>query len=141
MSTSAQIGTSWSPSPKQAAFLEAATECGFDRNISTIARAAGVPRRTVYNWLDNDPGFKDAWENLWKKTLSRHVPGVVAALVKRAQRGDVPAAKVVLDLAGFLGPDVKARDEPALDYEKVVNQAMNMTADEARQILRSSGSG
>lgn len=98
----AQNGTEWVPTSQQAKFLEAATECGFDRNLTAVAKAAGVPRRTVYNWLERDEGFKNSWENLWKTTLSRHVPGVVAALVKRAQGGDPTAAKLVLEMAGIL---------------------------------------
>jgi transposase len=32
-------------------------------NVSEAARAAGVGRRTMYDWRDADPSFADAWKD------------------------------------------------------------------------------
>jgi hypothetical protein len=32
-------------------------------NVSAAARAAGIPRRTAYNWRASDPAFAEAWED------------------------------------------------------------------------------
>jgi len=44
--------------PRQQRFLQAyELHAG---NVSEAAKAVGIPRRTVYNWFDTIPMFKDA---------------------------------------------------------------------------------
>ena len=45
---------------KQAAFLAELTACG---NVSDAATAAGVPRRTAYEWRSADATFAAAWDD------------------------------------------------------------------------------
>ena len=35
------------------------------KSIAAAARAAGVGRRTVYDWRDRDPAFAEAWDDGW----------------------------------------------------------------------------
>ena len=35
------------------------------RSIAAAARAAGVGRRTVYDWRDRDPAFAAGWDEAW----------------------------------------------------------------------------
>lgn len=44
---------------KQEAFLDALRKAG---NVSEACAAAGIPRRTVYDWRDADAAFAAAWE-------------------------------------------------------------------------------
>lgn len=62
---------------------------------------AGVSRDTFYRWLKDD-GFRQAWESAWHGTVLRHLPGVVSAMVERAQSGDVAAARLIADMAGVI---------------------------------------
>lgn len=94
--------TGWTPTPNQAAVLEAAQEPGLKRSIVAICRAAGVDRSRLYAWLAEDADFRAAWEGLWQVSLKRHLPGIVAAQVDKAQKGDTAAARLLLDLAGML---------------------------------------
>jgi|TARA_Y100000034_G_C6803937_1_gene360803 hypothetical protein len=48
---------------RQAAFLEALTE---HANVSLAAGTAKVPRKTVYNWRQQDEKFRDAWDEAWE---------------------------------------------------------------------------
>ncbi len=95
----AHSGTNWRPTQRQSRLLEAAQDEGLDRSISVVCKAAGVPRRTAYNWL-KDPDFAAAWNDVWYGTIRRHLPGAIAALVQQAQEGDVSAIKLVCELAG-----------------------------------------
>jgi len=103
-----QISPTWTPTPKQAAVLEAAQEAGLNRSIAAICAAAGVDRRGFYRWLEKDPHFKAAWEDIWRSAIRRHLPGVVAAMIAKAQDGDVPAARLIADLAGVMRQRVEA---------------------------------
>lgn len=103
-----QKSSDWIPTPKQAAALEAAQEAGLNRSITTICEAAGVDRRGFYRWLDSIPEFKAAWEDIWHGTIKRHMPGVVAAVVTKAQDGDIPAARLLADLAGITKQRIEA---------------------------------
>lgn len=96
-----QKSSTWAPTPKQAAALEAAQEAGLNRSITTICEAAGVDRRGFYRWLEKDPDFRAAWDDIWRGGLRRHMPGVVAAMVAKAQDGDVPAGRLLADMAGL----------------------------------------
>lgn len=95
-----QNSTNWAPTPKQAAVLDAAQEAGLNRSISTICDRAGVDRKSFYNWINRDSHFKATWEEIWTHSIRRHMPGVVAAMIAKAQDGDVPAARLIADLAG-----------------------------------------
>lgn len=104
-----QNATPWTPTPNQAAVLEAAQEAGPNRSVSAICKSAGVDRTRFYAWVKEDPDFKAAWEGIWQGTLKRHLPPVVAAMVQKAQKGDVPAARLVAELAGVLKQRVEER--------------------------------
>lgn len=94
----AQNGTVWKPSPKQAAVLDVA-RTGQMRSLSAICRTAGVPRRTFYNWLKDDAHFADSWNAIWRGTAQQSMPLIIAAMVRKAVRGDVAAARLVAEIA------------------------------------------
>ena len=96
----AQSCTDWKPKPRQKRILEAAQEAGVSRNITAVCDEAGVPRRTFYYWLNSDADFANAWDQVWRKAITRHMPAVVAAMLGKATKGDVPAARLLADMAG-----------------------------------------
>ena len=66
-----------------------------------------MSRVAFYNWL-KQPGFAAAWAELPRKVISAHLPGVVAAVVRKAQEGDVAAARLLFQAAGLIGRDAVA---------------------------------
>ena len=90
----------WKPKPRQKRILEAAQEVGLNRTITTVCEEADVPRRTFYYWLDKDPCFADAWDKVWRRAITRHMPTIIAAVVCKARKGDVPAARLLADMVG-----------------------------------------
>ena len=127
-----QNTTEWAPSPKQAAVLEAAQEAGLGRSISAICEAARVDRTSFYRWLRKDPQFTAAWKDVWRGALNRHLPGVVAAMLEKAQQGDVPAARLVADLAGLLATRMDAKVQHTGKMEVETNRN---NADDLQRIL------
>ena len=99
--------SNWEPSSKQIDFLNAGIRCGLNRNVAAVCRDAGVSRVAFYNWL-KQPGFAAAWAELPRKVISAHLPGVVAAVVRKAQEGDVAAARLLFQAAGLIGRDAVA---------------------------------
>lgn len=99
----------WIPRPQQAKVLEAALEApgGKGRTILETCKEAGVPPRTFYNWMRDDPGFKAAWNQLHRQALSRCLPGVAAAQIHKALEGDTRAAELVFKAAGQLSSKVE----------------------------------
>lgn len=61
-------------------FLEALAKRG---NITESAAAAGVARRTVYQWRDADPEFASAWDD----ALEQAADAMEAELWRRAVEG------------------------------------------------------
>lgn len=94
-----QNATDWTPTPKQAKMLQCAQEDGLNRNITALCREAGIAPSTFYRWLQRSPGFKAAWEEVWRGSIRRHLPGVVAATIAKALDGNIQAARLITDLA------------------------------------------
>lgn|SRR5665213_70858 len=75
------------------------------------AHAAGVTRRTLYQWIHHDEKFKAAMES-WRRhatmgardRLTVGLSGAARTLCNAAARGDVRAAMSVLKLAGIASP-------------------------------------
>jgi len=91
--------TTFEPNVKQAAMLECARQAGLNRNVSKLCQEANISRTSFKRWMKTD-GFRRAWEELPKAMILDHMPGIVAAMVKRALAGEVGAAKVLLTMAG-----------------------------------------
>jgi hypothetical protein len=92
----------WKPTPRQRRVLEAAQKVGLDRTITAVCNEAGVNRRTFYRWLEKNKDFHDAWDNVWRRTITKYMPSVVAAMASKAKKGNVSAAKLLADLSGKL---------------------------------------
>jgi transposase-like protein len=61
-------------------FLDALSECG---NISRAAKLAGIPRRTLYNWRDEDEEF----QRLWDKAAAYGTDALEDEAIRRAYEG------------------------------------------------------
>ena len=107
--------------PQQRAILDTAMESGIGRNIVAICDEAGVPRSSFYRWLENDEAFREAWESLYHGAIRRHLPGVVVAMIERAQSGDVAAARLVADLGGVIVS--KSKTEQSGEIRVIVEYA------------------
>jgi hypothetical protein len=90
----------WQPRPRQKAVLDAAKQPGVKRTITAICKEARVTPRTFYNWLGNESGFRDAWNEIWVTSIDDHMPSVVAAQVGRALDGSTRAAEYLTTLSG-----------------------------------------
>lgn len=105
-----QNETEWTPTEKQLLVLEAAREIGLQRSISAVAVETGVSRQTIYKWFKDCPEFKAAWDDIPHKLLSNHLPGVYAALIRKAIDGDVQAIKLALEVTGKYVPAVQRHE-------------------------------
>ena len=90
--------TGWKPTLKQQAVLEVA-RTGTHRTISAICNAAGVSRQAYHGWIKDDAGFADAWNSIWRGAAQNAMPLVVAAMVRKAVKGDTQAARLVAEIA------------------------------------------
>lgn len=61
-------------------------------NVSAAARAAGVDRKTPYNWRDADPAFAEAW----KQAEDEAVDGLEQAAWDRAVDGSDRMMEILL---------------------------------------------
>jgi hypothetical protein len=51
--------------------------------ISSACESAAVPRRTFYNWIESDPEFRDAYEDIVERSLDF----VESKLLERIEAG------------------------------------------------------
>lgn len=94
--------TDWRPTTKQRSLLNAASETGLRRSITAVCDESGVSRDSFYRWLRDDASFASAWEEIWHTAIKRELPGVVMAMIERAQSGDVSAGRLIADIAGVI---------------------------------------
>ena len=96
----AQIVGEWNPSPLQAQVLQVAHDSvGMKKSTFAIAKEAGLNPGTVYKWLKQDDGFRTAWDAIPRLMISSEMPGVIQAMVAKAQDGDVPAARLLAEMS------------------------------------------
>ena len=114
----AQTNIGWKPDRRQKKLLDAAQKAGVNRTISQVCQEADVPRRTFYNWLDKED-FARAWDDIWRCAIVRHMPSVVAAMTGKARKGDVPAARLLADMAGVVKQvhEVVSKQRITLDWD------------------------
>lgn len=125
--TNGATAREWSPNEAQRRFLDVVSEVGLKMPIKDVCELAQVPRRTFYNWMmDEGPGscpeFKEAYRTIWKTVLRGDVPSIVSAMVEEAQGGDVPAARLLLEMVGDYIP--KAEMNHTASLADLVGQAV-----------------
>jgi hypothetical protein len=72
---------------------------GYRKPTTELCAAAGVARRTWYNWFDS-PDFRAWWENERDKYMAREITRVYGHLLDQALHdapGNVRAAKLLLE--------------------------------------------
>jgi hypothetical protein len=87
---------------------------------SALAARLAVSAATLRAWRHQD-GFWDEVARLTQLQLRDRLPAILAAIADRAEDGDIPAARLILDTLGQLVP------EPAVT--QVVNVAPLTAAD------------
>lgn len=97
-----QKTTDWRPTAKQLDLLIAARKPGLKRSITAICDEAGVHRTRFYDWMRDDPDFKDAWVKIWQDMLDLHTGGLMAAMIQKGLAGNVGAARLVLEIKGLI---------------------------------------
>jgi len=105
--TAQNVTKPWKPRPTQRRVLEAAQAAGVNRTITAVCEEAKISRRAFYNWLDKDPDFADAWDNVWRRSITRHYPSIIAAQIQKARAGDTAAARLVTEIGGNIKQVVK----------------------------------
>jgi len=72
------------------------------KTLGRMAAACHVCSRTLRRWFD-DPAFSAAIREEARRFVDAHLGPVYAALLERAQAGDVPAIRLVCEVAGVIG--------------------------------------
>lgn len=101
--------------------IEAALEAGLKRNITALCAEAGINRVSFYRWMNEDPVFREIWNGLWRDIVSRHFPTAVAAIIEKAQRGDVSASRLMAELLGVLKQQVETTGAQRIQVEYTNN--------------------
>lgn len=96
-------------------------ESGLKRNITALCEDAGVHRSQFYRWMERDAAFREAWESLWRRMVNRHFPTAIAAVVEKAQRGDVSASRLMAELLGVLKQQVETTGAQRIQVEYTNN--------------------
>jgi len=91
----------WTPTADQAKLFDEALNSGLRRSVTAICQKAGVSRAAFYRWMQ-DAHFRAAWSELHTEAISRHLPGVTAAVIFQAERGNISAARLLYEVAGAL---------------------------------------
>lgn len=110
------------PTPQQQEFIDfvASGQRGLDlrkKSYQEFAESIGVDRSTLYNWRNSIQGFWDLVAERSDTVLSCRVPQILNAMLAKALKGDVAAAKLLLNQAGRLKPPpVEKEPHEYLDY-------------------------
>ena len=93
------------PSPQQLAYLAAWLDPKTPKSISGIAIAIGVPRRTIYNWLES-PDFLSWFDHEVERNVEALWRPVLHRVAELALQGSIEHAKLLAQIRGALHPHV-----------------------------------
>jgi hypothetical protein len=101
--------------PQQELYIDfvASGQMDFEgKKISYVdfALSINVDRSTLYNWQKVIPNFWDEVATRSDMFINRYVPKVINAMIAKSLKGDVSAAKLILNQAGRLKPLKKDED-------------------------------
>jgi AcrR family transcriptional regulator len=106
-------------------------------NVSEAARKAGIGRRTVYEWRDDDAEFEAAWDDAVQQAIDK-LEGVaferastgesdrMLELLLKAHRGEKYREQRSVELTGKDGGPIKSE-------QNVVQVTGEMTAEQASE--------
>lgn len=98
----AQNGTDFNKlKPKQRKLAEALCDPENDKTVTAICNELGIPRRTYYNWLDNED-FNGYMKYLIDKYTSSELAAVWRALIKQAKNGKLEHIKCYFEMLGMM---------------------------------------
>ena len=101
------------------------------QSYQEFAQSLGVDRSTLYSWRRTIPDF---WVIVAERTnaiVDKRIPKIMNAMFAKAMRGDVNAAKLLLNQAGRLKPKPELSFEDRtpldeLDLHSLVARAMGV---------------
>lgn len=101
--------------------LQAAQVLGFNRSVTVLCEEAGVSRTCFYEWMRDDKEFQNAWREIPLRILQHQLPGIRSAMTKKAQEGDVSAARLIEDITGAITKKLELSGQ--LGLIDVINEA------------------
>lgn len=97
----AQNGTKYELKPKQRKLAEALVNPENDKTVTEICAELKIPRRTYYNWLDNED-FNGYMRYLIDKYAESELAGVWKSLIDEAKDRNVNAIKLYFEMRKML---------------------------------------
>ncbi len=88
-----------------------------------IAELVGVNRRTLWEWRQSE-SFCTAIRKEARRNFVREYGLIIAALVRKAKRGHVPAAKLLLEFDGALVQKHEVEEKGQAAYREIVQTSM-----------------
>jgi len=90
-----------------------------------IAEQVGVSRMTLYEWR-KDPKFTAAIREAGRRNIIAEFGPILGALKKKALKGDVPAAKLLLETAGLTSQQRDINVNVGDGYRAIVEESMKL---------------
>jgi len=124
-------------SPEQEKAIATYGTLGPNRNEDAVAEIVGVNRRTLWVWRQ-EPRFCEAIRQEARRNFVRQYGDVVDALIRKAKKGHVAAAKLLMEFDGALVQRHEVEEKGQAAYREIVERAgleankMRLRADEMR---------
>jgi hypothetical protein len=125
----AREGTIWVPDARQVSLVELLINPDDRRSKTEKCEAAGVPRRTFYNWMAEE-NFVNYYYSQLDRYTSGELPEIWKAHLRQAKAGNVPAIELYYKMKG-LHPDIKLKKESLEKGEGVIHELLTAIAEAA----------
>lgn len=89
------------PTENFKAFVDAYLNPDLPNTITAAAQAAGISTQAVYDYVKKHPEAHDYIAACADEMAKVHQPKIMAAMIKKAERGDVAAARLCLEVWGL----------------------------------------
>ena len=105
------MDTHFTPTDAQQRYLDACLDPHVAPNVEARCLAAGIARQTYYNWT-RQAGFVEWLQAERRRIAHAELPGIMAALARKAKAGSVEHARLFLEMAGEIGCERRSPKRP-----------------------------
>ena len=112
--------------------IELYAALGDTRTEEEVAEVVGVTRKTLYEWR-KDPKFTAAIREAGRRNIIAEFGPILGALKKKALKGDVPAAKLLLETAGLTSQQRDINMNLGAGYRAIVEESMKLAQEVAEE--------
>lgn len=117
--------------PRQIELLDHLSDIRRNATFAEVCKASRTSVEEVHAWLSTDPAFCLAWQQLSRQILVARVPMVCSAIARKAEKGNIAAARLFAEFIRFTAVNGQVKAQIAAMVQQVAKVIREEVGEEA----------